>query len=49
MASKPCRDWKRQALLVKWLALTLALPMYFTELLTHGLENKVVLLGFELV
>ena len=33
---------------MKWFGLTLALPMYFTELLTHGLEDEVVLLGFGL-
>ena len=48
MTSESSRDWKRWALLVKWFALTLALPVFFTELLAHGLEDKVVLLGFGL-
>ena len=48
MASESCQNWKRRALLVKWFALTLALPVFFTELLTHGLGDDGVLLGFGL-
>lgn len=36
-------------MLVKWFALTLALLMYFTELLTQGLEGGEVLLSFGMI
>ena len=47
IASKPYyRNWKRRALLVKWFTLTLALSVFFTELLTHGLGDDEAPLGF---
>ena len=44
----PAEIGRDGALLMKWFALTLALPVFFPELLTHGLGDDGALLGFGL-